>query len=101
LSNLIFPRNCCRVAIVLGQANHRISDTQAAQALNGLQLAMKGVGMQVSGLQGPAVFVDKNNALLPSDDESVGKWIMSKIKIKPQLIVCFLAEKNAWEYRQV
>ncbi|KAA1064754.1 hypothetical protein PGT21_013669 [Puccinia graminis f. sp. tritici] len=89
------------VAIVLSQANFGISKAQAAQALEGLQSAMKAVGMQVSGLQGPAIFVDKNEPLLPSDDESVGKWIMSKIKRKPQLIVCFLGDKNAWEYRQV
>lgn len=34
-------------------------------------------------------------------DDAVGKWIMSKLKVKPQLIVCFLKEKNAWQYRQV
>ncbi|KAA1064416.1 hypothetical protein PGT21_002123 [Puccinia graminis f. sp. tritici] len=89
------------VAVVLGRPNHHISPPQAARALEGLQSAMYAAGMQVSGLQAQTIFANQNDPMSPSDDTSVGKWIMSKIKSKPQLIVCFLRDKTAWEYRQI
>jgi len=90
------------VAVCLGDDSRiRLNPQQAARALEGLQAAMKAVGMQVSGLQCPTIFPAQGDKLNPSDEASVGNWIMSKIKTKPQLIVCFLRGKNSWEYRQL
>lgn len=90
------------VAVCLGDDHRiRLNPQQAARALEGLQAAMKAAGMQVSGLQCPTIFPAQGDKLHPSDEGSVGNWIMSKIKTKPQLIVCFLRGKNSWEYRQL
>lgn len=90
------------VAVVLGQPSGRpFLPQHAAQHLAGLEHAMKAAGMQVSGLQGPTIFPRQGDPLSPSNENSVGQWIMSKVKSKPQLIVVFLRDKNAWEYRQI
>lgn len=73
----------------------------AARALEGLQSGLQSVGIQISGLQGPTIFASGKDSPNPNNDNGVGAWIMSKTKSKPQLIVCFLRDKNAWEYRQL
>lgn len=75
----------------------------ASRALEGLQQSMQAAGIKISGLQAPTYIAAGRDAPQPSSDgrDTVGAWIMSKVKAKPQLIVCFLKDKNAWEYRQL
>ncbi|KAH9445098.1 hypothetical protein MJO28_012811 [Puccinia striiformis f. sp. tritici] len=89
------------VAVVLGQPKRDISPQQAARALEGLQQAAHAMGLPLSGQQGPTIFPTNRDNLSPAVEGSVGAWIMSKVKSKPQLIICFLRDKTAWEYRQI
>ncbi|KAH9824157.1 Piwi domain-containing protein [Melampsora americana] len=91
------------IAVVFG-AGGRFDQATAQKSLSDLRSSMIAAGLTVES--GPAAVLPAlpNDSPMPNTDgkdDSVGKWIMSKLKQKPQLIVCYLRDKNAWQYRQL
>ncbi|KAG0149361.1 hypothetical protein CROQUDRAFT_653652 [Cronartium quercuum f. sp. fusiforme G11] len=91
------------VAVVFPSSG-RIDLPAIHKALADLKLGMIASGLNASDCQMPVLLAKGQDQPVPntdSKDDNVGRWIMSKIKSKPQLIVCFMKEKNAWQYRQL
>lgn len=90
------------IAIAFTNGFSRFNEAAAKRSLSDLETAMRNVGIKIAPYTG-GVFFDSRDAPLYEGDESdtVSPWILKRLPNKPQLIVCFLKEKNAWQYRQV
>ncbi|CAH7687749.1 Piwi domain-domain-containing protein [Phakopsora pachyrhizi] len=90
------------VAVAFGNNFGPFNAGFAQKALGDLEKALSCCGLKVSGLQGPTIFATpRDGPRFVEGQDTVGPWIMSKVKSKPKLIVCFLKDKNAWQYRQI
>ncbi|KAG0151658.1 hypothetical protein CROQUDRAFT_56531 [Cronartium quercuum f. sp. fusiforme G11] len=91
------------VAVVF--AGHFRFDSRAVmKALGDLRTSLIITGMAAEPAQHKILFAVGDDQPVPNTDgkdDNVGKWIMSHLEIRPQLIICFLKDKNAWQYRQL
>ncbi|MBW0499433.1 hypothetical protein O181_039148 [Austropuccinia psidii MF-1] len=78
-------------------------EAQAKRATQMLYEAMLASGISCAPPASSTYFATSRDSPVNESDSSisVGDWIKSKTQATPQLVICFLKEKNAWQYKQL